>query len=442
MKVTAAENRIMLPIDSRNDYVAVIVTCLTLAVAILYPETFMNRVPIFGSQNYSPLSMMFPIMAVTVAYYLYINRNELKPGKLDMLVLVYAGYLLARNIIEPSNLVAMKYIVFGLGMYYLTATMTCRKEGLIRALVGTLVALMTLTSIYGLTEYAFQDNFIYHDYISEIVRDPTVGLHRIGSTVAHPVPFGAFILQALPFSILVWIRSSNRLWKAACMGATLLATLALFFTYSKGSWIVAVICSIAALLFYRGGKSRKVILPALMILVLVVFTTVVFWEQVRFETETRAEGSVDVRLVGWRAAIDGIAENPVVGVGLRQGEQEIKKYIDPEWYELAGRPLPVDNYYLSLILEAGFIGAAIWIAMLVMIIVEGYNVVKSRKMGWTWALAAMASIVSISMNAVTFEAMLIWSNFIVFWMTAGMIHGVSWRQVADENSTKIVGSDE
>lgn len=223
------------------------------------------------------------------------------------------------------------------------------------------------------------------------------------------------------------------------MGATLLAILALFFTFSKGSWIVAAIFLIASLLFYRGGRSRKVVLPALVILIVVVFTTVVSWQQVRFETETRAEGSVDVRLVGWRAAIDGIAENPAFGVGLRQGEQELKKHIDPAWYELADRPLPVDNYYLSLVLEAGFIGLAIWIAMFVMLMMEGYAVIRTRNAGWAWAMAAIVSIVGISLNAVTFEAMHIWSNYIIFWTTAGVIHGISWRKAdgKDQPETRI-----
>lgn len=436
--MTQKSNELQIPASSAQfDLAAAFLVCISLAAAILYPEIFISKPPFFGSLNYSPLTLLFPFVAVGVLVYAYILRNELIPGLLDISVFLYGGYLLVRNINGTSSLVLGKYIVFGLGLYYLTTLLASRRENLLRVLTYTLLVLMTATALYGLLEYAVQDNFIYRDFIVDVVRDPTVGLHRIGSTIAHPVPYGAFLLQSLPFAILIWIMATDKWERAAGMAATLLAVLALFFTFSKGSWIVALILAGAALLFYRGGRSRSIILPALVILAVVAFTTVLSWQQVRFETETRAEGSVDVRLVGWKAAIDGIAEHPAVGVGLRQGEQEIKKHIDPDWYELADRPLPVDNYYLSLVLEAGFVGLAIWVAMFSLMLMEGIKVVRNRNPGWQWALASLASIVGISLNAFTFEAMHIWSNYIVFWIAAGIIHGISWRQVSTRSAYEL-----
>lgn len=376
-------------------------------------------------------------MAFGAVAYIYAYRNKLQFGKLDALVLIYGGYLLVRNIFEPSNLLIGKYLFIGLGMYFITALLAARKETVLRILVYTLVALTAVTTIYGLIEYAVQDNFIYREYISEIVREPSLGIHRIGSTIGHPVPYGAFLLQALPFSILVWTRGPGKWWSYAGMATTLLAILALFFTYSKGSWLAALLIGGAVLLLGRGTRNRKVVLPALLLTLIVAAAAIVSWQQIRSETETRAEGSVDVRLVGWRAAIDGIVENPVVGVGFRQGEPEIQKHVDPEWYELRDHQLPVDNYYLSLFLEAGIIGIAIWMAIFVLILVEGIKVVKNRNPGWEWALASLASIIGISLNAFTFEAMHIWSNYIVFWMTAGIIHGINWRQATILPSSEI-----
>ena len=218
----------------------------------------------------------------------------MRVGWFDAAVLLYALYTLVRNV-TVDGVQTVKYVTIALSIFYLTSILMAKMTSRLRYVVVTIVGLILATSIYGLIEYALQSNFIYDQYVSVIVQEPVSGLHRIGSSIAHPVPYGAFLLQALPFAVLLWAISRSRLERGLALASILTGILALFFTYSKGSWIVALIIAAGALLFSRGFKSRKMVVPALLIVVVVAVTTVVFWGDIQEEVEGRSFSSVTVQ---------------------------------------------------------------------------------------------------------------------------------------------------
>ena len=346
---------------------------------------------------------------------------------LDLLVALFMGYLLIRNLEGLDGFVAFKYFIYGLAVFYLSALLSSRYEKLLLLVIYVVLGLMVFTAIYGLAEYAAQKNFIYASYIAESVPEPAVGLHRDGSTLAHPVSFGAFLVQVLPFSVLIWLQAGGKKTRILAIAATVLGVLALFFTYSKGSWIAGMAVAVGALMLLRGGRSRKYLLPTVLITAIVVLLAVVFSHQIISETEVRGVNSVDVRLSTWRAAIDGFEKHPLLGVGFKRGPQEMNKYIEYPYNEYYPDQ-PVDNQYLSLLLEQGVAGIVLWAAALIFIVVEGVGVARARGPGRPWAIAALASLVAIGLDSVTFESMQLWPNFIFFWLAAGILHGWAWRR--------------
>jgi len=411
---------------SRQDMAAALMVCAVLVVAVLFPENFISGLPLIGTQRSYPLTLMLPFIAVFSAAYIVASQRLLRPRKVDALVLLFFIFLLARNVVGPETLATGKYVIYGLGVYYVTSLVVARRASSVWLIIYTIVGLIAVTAIYGLVEYAFQENLIYHQYVSQSVPEPRVGLHRLASFLAHPVPYGAFLIQAMPFSMLAWYMGSSSKIRVVAMAATLLGVIALFFTYSKGSWIVATMLALGSLFLIPAGRTRKFALPAVIIAGILALTAVIFWQQIRSEIEARANTSIDIRLSSWDGAVEGIRKNPVFGVGLKQGGEELKNYVDPLFYEGLGTSLPVDNYYLNLILEEGLVGFLIWAIMLALIIFEGIKVMRARGPGGPWALAAFASLVGICFNSITFESMHIWPNFVIFWMAAGFLHGIAW----------------
>jgi O-antigen ligase len=160
----------------------------------------------------------------------------------------------------------------------------------------------------------------------------------------------------------------------------------------------------------------------------------IFWQEINIETATRGGESVSGRLVAWRAAAEGIQHHWLLGVGLRQGVSEIVKHIDYEWLLVASRRTPVDNSYLSMFLEEGVIGFGLMLAAMVLIIKDGLSASVFSARRRPEAVAALASIAALLLNGLTFDALLIWPNFLIFWTAAGMLRGASLAGVNEGTS--------
>ncbi|MDO8736779.1 MAG: O-antigen ligase family protein [Thermoleophilia bacterium] len=403
-----------------------LLVCTTIAVAVLYPQSFISTGSYLGNKWIDPLALIAFLMGGAVVTYLVIHRKDIQAGYVDAAVLAFAMLLVVQDITGPSALVTVKYVVLGLGTYYLTTLLVVRGERFSRTILLTIVGLTLVTAAYGLIEYFLQENMIFTELIRESVPDPSGGIHRIGSTLAHPVPFGVYLLQVLPFCALFLFVSHSSWQRVLAWSAMATGALALFFSYSKGSWLVAAVLAGLALIFILRTRNKKAILPALMIVAIVIGATAIFWQKIVVEIDERSYSSVNGREVAWSGALEGIQEHPF-GVGLFQGSSELINHIDPDWYHAWGQLLAVDNYYLSLLLEAGVTGFVVWIGMSVLIFREGIVAARIPGPSQSWVLVALAGIGAIYLNSVTVDAFLIWPNYIIFWMTAGMLHGFSWR---------------
>lgn len=425
------QNSFRLEKCNRLDCAALLLVSLILVISVLFPENFISGLPFLATRNGFPLTLFLPIMVAVMTLYILRRREYIHIDMVGGLVLLFFAYTLARNISGPEYLAAIKYFVYGIGLFYLTAILSTQKEVLLNAIVYVIAALVLLTAAYGMLEYGIQKNIVYFDYIIQTVPDPRIGLHRVGSTLAHPVAYGAFLIQGLPFFLIVWMKLRARvisLWSLALFNvAVLLAVMALFFTYSKGSWIVAVLLVICLFLTLRTSITRNMILPAIIVVVMLAIMLGVFWDEVRTETEARAQSSIEFRWRTWQTTLDSFSDHPVTGVGIKQGKEDLQKHEDQEIIQEVNNVMPVDNHYLGLLLEAGIIGFTIWMIFLVLILREAIKVVRVPGPGRTLAMAALFSLLGLCLNSVTFESMLIWPNFVLFWIAAGMTHGLFWN---------------
>ena len=402
-----------------------LLVCMTIAIAVLYPQSFFSPDFFLGNKWMDPLAAMLVPLALAVAACLRIRRRDFRVGAVDALVLIFAAYLVAQNVTGPAVLVTLKYVGLGLAIYYLTTLLSARGEQVRKPMLFTIVGLTLLTCMYGLVEYGLQENVIFVKLISQSVPEPLHGVHRIGSTLAHPVPFGVFLLQAIPFSALLLTISHRWRMRLLALFALSLSVLALFLSYSKGSWIVGGILTAGALLWALRTRRRKAIITVAAVSVIAVIAVTAFWNTAVREINYRSDLSVNGREAAWRAAIAGIEQHPF-GVGLFQGSTEMKKQLDPAWRGDWGQLLAIDNYYLDLPLETGIAGFVIWIAMMILIFREGINAARIRGPSRHWVLMALAGITAICLNAFTVDAFLQWPNYLIFWMTAGLLHGIAW----------------
>ena len=89
---------------------------------------------------------------------------------------------------------------------------------------------------------------------------------------------------------------------------------------------------------------------------------------------------------------------------------------------------PVDNYYLDIFLEEGIIGLLLWALIAVLLVAKGVSTAANRSSERPWALAALLSITSLLLTSVTFDALNWWPVFVMFWVSAGILSGLSGRK--------------
>ena len=351
-------------------------------------------------------------MTVMAVVYIYYYRKDLQFNILDIAVIIFFGYFLIRNITGAEYAKTIKYLILGLGTIYFTA-LTTKIFGLFKILVMTILFVTCITAIYGFFEYVLQDSvFSYVD---------APGLHRVGSFFSNPVIYGAFLVQALPFCVLFIIRPASFSLRIFSIISTLWASLALLLTYSKGSWLSMGIISLFFLAWFILKSRTKKLVYLIIIAGLAGTTTLIFWNQIRYEALER-KISYAVRSHLWLTTIEAIPDNLFLGVGFHNGAQSIQQYLEPGWQIYS---YPIDNFFLNVIYELGVVGLILWLLFLSIFIGKGIMVAVRNQQERVMVVAALTSIIGIIINSVTYDAFLHWPNLVLFWIALGMIRGFS-----------------
>lgn len=409
------------PENSPVNQAALAVLLAVVASATLFPETFIEEFPLIGTRWTFPLTLLLPLMTVTAALLLVEERSRIHLHAVDAFIGAYLAFLLARNLSGDHSFFTVKYVAISTSVYILAALLAANQVQLKR-IFFSISALVILTALYGLAEFAAQDNFLFQPHIT--FGRPDDELHRVGSFLAQPVVYGSFLVQCLPFSILLWVRGWKRWLRYFGLAATILAIICLLLTFSKGSWIAAFLVALAATIYFVKTRGRRNITIAMVVLLFIGMLAGIYLNRSLFEDIIRFDTSVDARAVAWEAAVDGLRENPVIGVGLKEGEAEIEEQIPDSIKEKYDdfRP-PTDNNYLNTFLEGGIIGGLLWAVMMILILVGGYRQIMRKREVRYMLVAAFLSIISLMINMVTFDAMLIWPSMILFWMSVGILRG-------------------
>lgn len=410
---------------------------LAISAAVIFPEAFIVSYPLIGSEWTFPLTLLLPVVMMTATVFVWRHRQQLGFYKTDGAVLLFAAFLLARNVWESPGSVS-KYVIYGLAIYYLTAVLAKDKRDQRRIFIYVSV-LLVVTAIYGLFEFVVQENPLFNYPAGHIsFGQPPDATHRVGSFLTHPVVYGAFLVQALPFSIFLWIRGWNKRVAVFGIVTSLLAVVCLFLTQSKGSWIAAFLIGIIAAAYFVRTRGKKSVTVALVLLLVAGLAVGIISSWESLDNAIRLESSVNVRARAWEAAIDGIKENWLVGVGHKQGNQEVIDQIPEIWRRLSGyHTPPTDNNYLNVFLETGLVGGFIWLVMMTLIIVGGFRLVRQNLDSRYMLVAAYLSLIGLMLNMVTFDAMLIPANRIIFWVAAGVLRAQYGSMVKEDAARDI-----
>ncbi len=241
---------------------------------------------------------------------------------------------------------------------------------------------------------------------------------RASGTFKDPNVLGSFLVPAIVYALHLWM--NRPLHKGLGYAAALaVLSLALLLTFSRGAWAIAAIA--AAIYLYvafvtsnRNGDRVRIIglgLAGILALIpLVAFAVSSDGVGELFAERASLTQSYDVgpegRFGGQRKALDLIAENPF---GIGAGE-----------FPKGHHPEDVHNVYLSMYLNAGWIGGSGYLALVAGVLVLGFA--RSFRTDPTGGLLLVALA---SLAAIIFEGAIIdtdhWRHF---YLLLGVVVGL------------------
>ena len=401
----------------------------------LYPDTYINASTHVGPFRVSSTALLFIITFPAVALYVWRNREKLKLRALDYMLVATMVYVTVRGLLATSEAnmwgLVIAFSVYTLLIYYGTAVIAQKK--MVIPLIFTVLAGVTVViAVYGMVEFFLDWNILYED----LVRESVSGIseyNRVGSTLAHPVAYGIFLVMTAPYLVFFFAISTQKRRKLLLGSAIVLVASALYVTFTKGSWITAVVLFVIIFIYVLLKLPRerlKVVLLVLAVATAVVTITAVYPDTVRHSvtSEERVFQSYNSRLYLWGLAAKSIKRNPVFGVGLYGSPAEVVKLSkesrenEDDWYQK--EPLAVGNLYLTIIMENGVVGLILAAATSILLIREGMLVLKKKELRY-WTIPILFSMSVIFIQGVTSGTIMVWAAMVIFWLGAGMLRALA-----------------
>ncbi|MGV3773223.1 MAG: O-antigen ligase family protein [Verrucomicrobiales bacterium] len=176
--------------------------------------------------------------------------------------------------------------------------------------------------------------------------------NRIFSTLVYPNALAGAILMLLPIlgvALYQWGQRWQRTLYGVAIGTLAYTSLAcLYWTESRGGWLVAMSMIGFALLHLPMPKKRRIIIVSLVLLLGITAFSVRFSGYFK-----RGATSVSARFIYWQGAVKNFQANPVFGVGPGAFGPAFSKVKPPD----AEMARLTHNDYLEQASDSGIIGA-------------------------------------------------------------------------------------
>jgi hypothetical protein len=236
----------------------------------------------------TPFRLSFIISWALLGLTLVSERRPFRPAAFDLILVLFSLAYLARGLFFTETLdIALNWIVTATGVYFLVR-LGLRDKRDFRVILFALVASVLVIVAYGLVEYFSKSNPLFESIeVFAIGADDrisaSVQYYRIRSLVGHPGFAAAIVLAGVPLVALA-------LWKRRFLAVLSLAAsiLALFLSFSRGSWLLAIALLIPlSLIVFRQTLRRYLKWVALAMLAPLLLTAFLYW--------SREEAYVDLR---------------------------------------------------------------------------------------------------------------------------------------------------
>ncbi|MFC1672185.1 O-antigen ligase family protein, partial [Planctomycetota bacterium] len=317
-------------------------------------------------ESLSLTKVVFPVAFAFLIWQKSVSRKDLVLGVQGKLMLCFAGALFLSASINGLSFDTVNSLRRYLSVFLLTILVgnTLDSEKSLKYLAAVIILTCLVSSIVGLYE---------HFLAGQTLMPPNEeALRQVGRTSGlstySPNDFGARILFGFfPMMYLAFV-AKRLIFRVALLVAGAVMVMSIFFSLSRGTSIVIVLCLPYLLYKLRTRISPWKILVPILIMVLCVLPFIPMEYYERMESLISQSSTYDwtlQRRIGYHViGLDLLAKSPVWGVGpgtfpLHYTAQEYR-YISTGF--MGRRPL--HNIYLAIACQVGLLGLTFFLLTL------------------------------------------------------------------------------
>lgn len=323
---------------------------------------------------------------------------------IHLLVLLYWGIATVATAMSPvkkAAFVGWTKLTLYLLLFALIAKVLRDRRWRSR-LITLYLHIATLVSIEGLRQWRYGADALatWTDPESTLAK-----VTRVYSYLGNPNLLAGYLLPAVALSIAAIFAWRALMPKALAITMTVVNSLCLILTFSRGGWIGFVVtgCALTLMLGYWWSvklpqRWRKWAMPVVLgAIASAMILAVMFVEPVRMRVASifagREDSSNNFRMNVWAAVLDMIRDRPIIGIG--PGNAAFNKiyplYMRPKYTALSAYSI-----VLETAVETGLIGLAAFAWLVLLCIYQGLTQLKrlrdeNRGEGY-WLIAAIAIV--------------------------------------------------
>lgn len=229
----------------------------------------------------------------------------------------------------------------------------------------------------------------------------TGGAHHVlgpaGSFIGGNTEIGLALVMILPLVWYLFVHAEHKWIRLGLIVALLLISIAILGTQSRGAFL-----AIAAIAFFLWLKSRKKLVPFMVIVCMIPFVFMFMPQEWHDRMGTikdyEEDGSAMGRINAWTFAIKLASARPLTGGGFESFHEANYEYFAPGLIDRSGRiHYPdVHSIYFEMLGEQGFVGLGIFLILGLIAWRTASRIMKltrqSIELKWAFDLAAMIQV--------------------------------------------------
>ncbi len=347
---------------------------------------------------------------------------------------IHFAWMILTSIVSTHPLLSFKFLLakgWYIAAFVLIPVFFIKTKAHVKALAvvfTTAVLIVTLLIFFKHSQFAFT------------FRDVNEAVYPF---FRNHVNYSAIICCCVPILLAAFTLSKNFYSKSLVLILFLFLSIAIYFSYSRGAWIAAVLSLPAMWL-----ASKRLLSYVFLIFVAISFTFAAWlvheenymrfahnYKTTIFHTDFREhltatyqleDLSTAERFNRWVAAGHMIKEKPVIGYGPSTFYSEYKPFMVPAfktWVSANTDKSTVHNYFLLVLVEQGYPGLIIFLALVFMMIRYAEKIIRNSTDRFSmWSAMAISGVIVIVL-VVNFLSDLIETDKVgsIFFLSVGIL---------------------